>query len=41
MLQWIVAWTGLSVAWFIGDGDDKRAAIDLTINRIACMLLAP
>jgi len=39
MLQWIVAWTGLSAAWFIGDGDDKGAAIDLTINGIACGLL--
>jgi streptomycin 6-kinase len=39
MLQWIVAWTGLSAAWFIGDQDDKGAAIDLTINDIACGLL--
>jgi streptomycin 6-kinase len=41
MLQWIVAWTGLSAAWFIADGNDKGAAIDLTINGIACMLLGP
>jgi streptomycin 6-kinase len=39
MLQWIVAWTGLSAAWFFGDGDDTGAAIDLTINDIACGLL--
>jgi streptomycin 6-kinase len=39
MLQWVVAWTGLSAAWFIGDGDDKGAAIDLAINGIACGLL--
>jgi streptomycin 6-kinase len=32
LLRWIVAWTGLSAAWFIGDGDDSGAAIDLTIN---------
>ncbi|BBK31006.1 streptomycin 6-kinase [Stella humosa] len=39
MLQWIVAWTGLSAAWFIGDGNDEGAAIDLTINRAACGLI--
>jgi streptomycin 6-kinase len=39
MLQWIVAWTGLSAAWFIGDGDDEGAVIDLAINDIACGLL--
>jgi streptomycin 6-kinase len=39
LLRWIVAWTGLSAAWFIGDGDDKGAAIDLTINAMASRLL--
>jgi streptomycin 6-kinase len=39
LLRWIVAWTGLSAAWFIGDGDDKGAAIDLTINAMAQNLL--
>jgi streptomycin 6-kinase len=39
LLRWIVAWTGLSAAWFIGDGDDKGAAIDLTINAMARRLL--
>ncbi|MDQ8697153.1 APH(6)-I family aminoglycoside O-phosphotransferase [Hyphomicrobium sp. LHD-15] len=39
MLEWIVAWTGLSAAWFIGDGDDKSAEIDLAINGIASALL--
>ena len=41
MLQWIVAWTGLSAAWFIGDGDndDDGPAINLTINGIACGVL--
>lgn len=39
LLRWIVAWTGLSAAWFIGDGDDKGAAIDLTINAMARGLL--
>jgi streptomycin 6-kinase len=29
----------LSAAWFIGDGDDKHAAIDLTINTMARRLL--
>ncbi len=40
MLEWIVAWTGLSTAWFIGDDDDKNAEIDLAINGIASALLA-
>jgi streptomycin 6-kinase len=39
LLQWIVAWTGLSAAWFIGDGNDRGAAIDLTINAIAVRML--
>jgi streptomycin 6-kinase len=39
ILQWIVAWTGLSAAWFISDGDDKGTATDLTINDIACGIL--
>ncbi|WP_207481795.1 APH(6)-I family aminoglycoside O-phosphotransferase [Arenibaculum pallidiluteum] len=39
LLQWIVAWTGLSAAWFIGDGDHDGAAIDLTVNEIASGLL--
>jgi streptomycin 6-kinase len=29
----------LSAAWFIGDGDEQGAAIDLTINTIARRLL--
>jgi streptomycin 6-kinase len=39
MLQWIAAWTGLSAAWFLGDGNDTGARIDLAINDIACGLL--
>lgn len=39
LLRWIIAWTGLSAAWFIGDGDDQCAAIDLTINTVARRLL--
>ena len=39
ILRWIVAWTGLSAAWFIGDGDDKGTATGLTINDIACGIL--
>lgn len=30
LLDWIVAWTGLSAAWFLGD-DDPMAEIDLAI----------
>lgn len=39
LLRWIVAWTGLSAAWFIEDGDSDGAAIDLTINAMARRLL--
>jgi streptomycin 6-kinase len=37
LLQWIVAWTGLSAAWFLGDGDS--AEIDLTVARFAVAAL--
>lgn len=33
LLQWTLAWTGLSAAWFLGDGDP--AMIDLTIAELA------
>ena len=39
MLGWIVAWTGLSAAWFLDDGDETGAAIDRAINGIASGLL--
>lgn len=39
LLSWIIAWTGLSAAWFIGGGDYKGAAIDLAINSEARRLL--
>lgn len=39
LLQWIVAWTGLSAAWFISD-DDPLAAIDLQIAELAMAELA-
>jgi streptomycin 6-kinase len=29
LLRWILAWTGLSAAWMLADGDDP--AIDLRI----------
>ncbi|MBO9709978.1 MAG: APH(6)-I family aminoglycoside O-phosphotransferase [Caulobacter sp.] len=38
ILDWIVAWTGLSAAWFIGDGDHASAQIDLQINALALAL---
>lgn len=41
MLKWIVAWTGLSAAWFIGDGDETGAKIDLQINAHALRLTMP
>ena len=34
LLRWILAWTGLSAAWFLGD-DDPMAEIDLTIAHLA------
>lgn len=33
MLRWILAWTGLSAAWFLGDGES--AAIDLRVAALA------
>lgn len=34
LLQWILAWTGLSAAWFLADGD-PLAEVDLTIAALA------
>lgn len=39
LLRWIVAWTGLSAAWFLADGNDEGVAVDLAINAIARNLL--
>jgi streptomycin 6-kinase len=39
ILEWVLAWTGLSAAWFIGDGDRRGAEIDLRINAIAQRIL--
>jgi streptomycin 6-kinase len=39
LLRWIVAWTGLSAAWFLDDGDEAGAAIDRQINATASGLL--
>jgi len=33
LLHWILAWTGLSAAWFLSDGDS--AAIDLRVAELA------
>ena len=33
LLQWVLAWTGLSAAWFLGDG--ASPAIDLQIAELA------
>jgi streptomycin 6-kinase len=41
VLQWIVAWTGLSAAWFIGDSDQRDAQIDLEVNALALRLAMP
>jgi streptomycin 6-kinase len=34
LLRWILAWTGLSAAWFLGD-DDPLATIDLQVAALA------
>jgi streptomycin 6-kinase len=34
LLRWILAWTGLPAAWFLGDGD-PLAAIDLRVAELA------
>ncbi len=34
LLRWILAWTGLSAVWFLGDGD-PLAAIDLEVASLA------
>ncbi|MFD1797743.1 aminoglycoside phosphotransferase family protein [Paracoccus aurantiacus] len=39
LLQWILAWTGLSAAWFIAD-NDPLARIDLQIAELAAAELA-
>jgi streptomycin 6-kinase len=40
LLRWIAAWTGLSAAWFIADGDRESAEIDLQVNAEARRLIA-
>ena len=35
LLQWIVAYSGLSAAWFMGDGSTESADIQLAVARIA------
>ncbi|HEY4203374.1 MAG TPA: aminoglycoside phosphotransferase family protein [Xanthobacteraceae bacterium] len=35
LLRWILTWTGLSAAWFLGDGNEKFAAIDLRVAQLA------
>lgn len=39
LLRWVLAWTGLSAAWFLED-DDPLAEVDLTIATIAAAELA-
>ena len=39
LLQWVVAWCGLSAVWYLEDGDD--AAVDLNIAAQAQALLDP
>ncbi|NTG46536.1 3'-kinase [Agrobacterium rhizogenes] len=35
LLQWIIAYAGLSATWFLSDGDTKNAESDFTVARIA------
>lgn len=39
MVQWIIAWSGLSAAWFLGDGEQQGAEIDLAIAQLALAAL--
>jgi streptomycin 6-kinase len=39
LLRWIAAWTGLSAAWFLDDGNEAGAAVDRQINGTAIGLL--
>lgn len=40
MLQWIIAWSGLSAAWFLEDDEQQSAEIDLTVARLAIAAFA-
>jgi streptomycin 6-kinase len=40
LLQWIMAYAGLSAAWFLGDGDRVAAEADLAVARLAAAELA-
>jgi streptomycin 6-kinase len=35
LLRWIIAYAGLSAAWFLSDGDTKNADSDFTVAGIA------
>lgn len=35
LMNWILAWTGLSAAWFFSDGQPQMAAIDLRVAELA------
>jgi len=35
LLDWIVAWCGLSTAWFLQDEDDENAAVNLRVAEMA------
>jgi streptomycin 6-kinase len=42
LLQWIVAWSGLSAAWWMGDGNDASdtmAVADLAVGELALIEL--
>lgn len=35
LLEWVLAWCGLSAAWFLGDGDEGSACLDLAVAALA------
>ncbi|HET8726244.1 MAG TPA: aminoglycoside phosphotransferase family protein [Alphaproteobacteria bacterium] len=39
LLRWILAWTGLSAAWFLNDGNEDLASIDLRVAEMAAAAL--
>ena len=41
LLKWIMAYAGLSAAWFLGDGEGEQAATSLAVAELAAAELAP
>lgn len=35
LLAWVLAWCGLSAAWFLGGDDEARSRLDLKVAALA------